>query len=192
MTSNGMSGIGQGEATVLVVDDEPGLVDLYVAFLESKYNVRTATSGSEALQGCDETIDVVLLDRRMSDMSGDEVLAELRQRTFDGRVAMLTGVDPDRRIVEMPFDDYRVKPIERSDLVSLVETLLKRARFNEKSQEFFSLASQKAALEMSNEDATREYEEIVERMQDLRQKLDATLDELCPTAVVNDFETHDG
>lgn len=187
-----MGGTEQGKATVLVVDDEPGVVDLYVAFLESKYDVRTATSGIEALQACDETVDVVLLDQRMPDMSGDEVLAELRQRNFDGRVAMLTGVEPDQTIVEMPFDDYRVKPIERTDLVSLVDALLKRVRFNERSQEFFSLASQKAALEIRNEDATGEYEQIVERMQELRQELDAALDELCTTAVIKDFETYDG
>jgi CheY-like chemotaxis protein len=119
-----MADTEQGGATVLVVDDEPGLVDLYVAFLEPEYDVRTATNGDEALQACDETVDVVLLDQRMPDMSGDEVLAELRQRNFDVRVAMLTAVEPDQDIVDMSFDDYKTKPVERSDLLSLVDTLL--------------------------------------------------------------------
>jgi DNA-binding response OmpR family regulator len=187
-----MADAGKEEATVLVVDDEPGLVDLYVAFLEPEYDVRTATSGNEALQTCDEMVDVVLLDRQMPDMSGDEVVAELRQRNFDVRAAMLTAAEPDQDIVEMPFDDYKLKPVERSDLLSLVDILLKRATYNERSQELFSLASKKADLETNNNDATEEYEQLVERMQELRSELDATVDELCPTAVVSDFRTHDG
>lgn len=192
MMNEGMTDAGRGKATVLVADDEPELVGLYATFLEPEYEVRTATSGSEALQAYDETVDVVLLDRKMPDMSGDEVLAELRQRNFNGRVAMLTGTEPDQNIIDMPFDDYKVKPIRRSDLLGLVDTLLKRATYNERSQEFFSLASQKAALEINNNTATGEYEQLIERMQELRRELDVILDELCLTAVVKDLETHDG
>lgn len=177
-------------ATVLVVDDELELVSLYETFLEPEYDVRTATSGNEALEVCDEAVDVVLLDQQMPDMSGDEVLAELRQRNVDARVAMLTGSEPDQDIIKMPFDDYRIKPIDRRDLLSLVDILIKRATYNERSQELFSLVSQKAALEVSNKDVTGEYEQIVERMQKLRTELDTLLDDLCPTATVKDLETY--
>lgn len=126
----------------------------------------------------------------MPDMSGEEILAELRQRNFNGRVAMLSGEELNRDITEMPFDDYRVKPVDRNELLSLVDILLKRAAYNERSHALFSLASKKAPLEMSNEETTGEYEQIVERMQTLREDLDSMLDELCPTAIVKDLETH--
>lgn len=190
--NKGMSDAESSAATVLVVDDARELVDLYEAFLESEYHVRTATSGSEALQACDDTVDMVLLDRRMPDMSGEEVLGELRRQNFGGPVAMLTGLDPDQDILKSPFDDYRVKPVNRSDLLSLVDILLKRATYNKRSHEFFSLASQKASLERSNEDVTEESKQLIERMQELRNELDAMLNELCSTAVVKDPETDDG
>jgi CheY-like chemotaxis protein len=62
------------EGTVLVVDDEPQLAELYSMQLAEEYEVRTATGGPEALDLVDEEVDVALLDRRMPRMSGDELL----------------------------------------------------------------------------------------------------------------------
>jgi DNA-binding response OmpR family regulator len=134
------------EATVLAVDDEPDLAELYRVYLDPAYDVRIATGGEEAIDAMDDTVDVVLLDRRMPGMSGHEVLDEIRDEGYDARVAMLTAVEPDVDIVEMPFDDYKTKPVTKEDLVTLVEVLLHRAAFDEQSQKFFALASKKAAL----------------------------------------------
>ena len=175
------------EGTVLVVDDEEGLVDLYATFLETKYDVRTATSGEEALQEIDDAVDVALLDRRMPDMTGDQVLAKFRERSLTTQVAMLTGVDPDVDIVDMAFDDYMTKPAEKSDLIGLVETLLKRATYDERSQELFSLASKKAALELENKDQTEEYEQLIERLQKVREDVDETLDDVSSEAAFSDL-----
>ncbi len=68
--------------TVLVVDDEQGLADLYANWLEDRYTVHTSYNGTDALETLSQEIDVVLLDRRMPDMSGDEVLTEIRNRGF--------------------------------------------------------------------------------------------------------------
>jgi DNA-binding response OmpR family regulator len=164
------------EATVLLVDDDPGLVDLYETFLEGTYDVRTATRGSEALAVVDEGVDVALLDRRMPEMTGDEFLREIRDRGFDVRVAMLTAVEPAADIVDMPFDDYKVKPVDESDLIGTVEVLLERAEYDEQSQKLFSLASKKAALEVAGNDDTEEYERLTEQLRERREEVDATLD----------------
>jgi DNA-binding response OmpR family regulator len=111
-----------------------------------EYEVRTATGGPEALDLVDEEVDVALLDRRMPRMSGDELLDKLRERGIEAKVAMLTAVDPDVDIVDMPFDDYRTKPVAAAELRGLVRTLLLRASYDERCQEFFQLASKKAAL----------------------------------------------
>jgi len=58
----------------------------------------------------DETVDVVLLDRMMPGMSGQEVLAAIRERGLDCRVAMVTAVDADFDVIEMGFDEYLGKP----------------------------------------------------------------------------------
>ncbi|SNR43033.1 HalX domain-containing protein [Halorubrum ezzemoulense] len=169
---------GDPDATVLAVDDEPDLAELYRVYLDPSYDVRIATGGEEALDVMDDAVDVVLLDRRMPDMSGHEVLDAIRDEGYDARVAMLTAVEPDVDIVEMPFDDYKTKPVTKEDLVTLVEVLLHRAAFDERSQEFFALASKKAALEAAGTTNSDEYEELLDRMESVRVEVDDTLDHL--------------
>lgn len=165
-------------ATVLAVDDEPDLAELYRVYLDSAYDVRIATGGEAAMAEMDDSVDVVLLDRRMPDMSGHEVLSAMREAGYDARVAMLTAVEPDVDIVDMPFDDYKTKPVTKEDLLTLVEVLLHRTEYDEHSQEFFALASKKAALEAAGTTGTDEYEELVERMESVRDRVDDTLDHL--------------
>lgn len=167
------------EATILLVDDEPDVVDAYAALLQNSYDVRTATGGEAALHQVDEDVDLIFLDRRMPGMSGDELLGELRQQGYEMPVAMLTAVDPDVDIIEMPFDDYLTKPVEREQLLSKVRVLLNRAEFDETSREFYRLASKKATLEAEGFDEGDEsYQELVEQMGTLQNELDETLSEM--------------
>ena len=110
--------------TVLVVEDEQALIELYVRWLESEYDVRTARGGEEALEEFDQAIDMVLLDRLMPGMSGDEVLEAVRERSSECKVAMVTAVEPDFDVLRMGFDDYLTKPIDREELRRTVERLV--------------------------------------------------------------------
>ena len=175
--------------TVLAVDDEPELAELYRVYLDGRYDVRIATGGEKALDEMDDDVDVVLLDRRMPDRSGHEVLAEIRDAGYDARVAMLTAVEPDVDVVDMPFDDYRIKPVSHEDLVALVEALLERAAFDERSRRFFALASKKAALEAARAMDTEEYEALVERTEAVRAEVGETLDRLSAEHAFVEFST---
>ncbi|WP_136588934.1 response regulator transcription factor [Salinigranum halophilum] len=167
-----------GPPVVLVADDEAELAELYAHWLTDEYEVRVATGGEEALELATDDVDVALLDRRMPMMTGDEVLAALRERGINCRVAMITAVEPDVDIVDMPFDDYLVKPVTREELHSVVSVLLSRAAFDSRTQEFFALASKKATLESAQKDEpTTEYKRLTERMEQLRSELDETLTE---------------
>ncbi|MDY6780939.1 MAG: response regulator, partial [Halobacteria archaeon] len=73
---------------VLIVDDDPHVADLYSDWLEGSYDTRTANDGGSALEMIDSDTDVVVLDRRMSSVSGDEVLERLRDEGLDCRVAV--------------------------------------------------------------------------------------------------------
>jgi DNA-binding response OmpR family regulator len=110
--------------TVLVVEDESDLRTIYAAALSEQYDVRTAADGRAALDALDETVAVVLLDRRMPGLSGDDVLERIREGEYDCRVAMLTAVEPDVDLIEMPCDDYVVKPVGLDDLRDTVDSLL--------------------------------------------------------------------
>jgi DNA-binding response OmpR family regulator len=167
---------------VLVVEDEPDLADLYATWLGDEYHVRTAYGGREALEKLDDRVDVVLLDRRMPDLSGDEVLEAVRERGIGCRVAMVTAVEPDFDIIAMGFDDYLVKPVSREALINTVETLLVRNEYDDGIQKLFSLASKKALLESEKGPAAlednEEYAELDEELTRLREELDASLEHL--------------
>ncbi|WP_049982227.1 response regulator [Halorubrum sp. BV1] len=169
---------GDHTPTVLAVDDEPDLAELYRVYLAEAYDVRIATGGEEALSKMDDSVDVVLLDRRMPDMTGHEVLGQMRAAGYDARIAMLTAVEPDVDIIDMPFDDYKTKPVTKEDILTLVEVLLHRANFDERSQEFFALASKKAALEASGATDSEEYQDLLEQMEAVRVEVDDALDRL--------------
>lgn len=164
------------QPVVLVVEDEPDLADLYAAWLGGEYDVRTAYGGQEALEELDDDVDVILLDRRMPGLSGDEVLDEVRDRGIDARVAMVTAVEPDFDIVEMGFDDYLVKPVTRESLLETVEGLYTRSAYDSRVQEFFAVSSKMAVLEAEKGRAaledSEEYGTLERRAAALREELD--------------------
>ena len=189
---------GDESATVLVVEDERALIELYVRWLDDDYEVRTAEGGEEALEELDDDVDVVLLDRLMPGMSGDEVLSELRERVPDCKVAMVTAVEPDFDVITMGFDDYLTKPVEREELRKTIRRLLARSEFAALEQELYALASKRAALRSSKpEEELRESEEFAEleaRIAELRSEIDAALpglesDEF--VALVRDIDAED-
>jgi len=167
--------------SVLVVEDEADLADLYAAWLGGEYDVQTAYGGHEAIEQLSEEIDVILLDRRMPGLSGDEVLVAVRDRGIDARVAMVTAVEPDFDIVEMGFDDYLVKPVTRESLMDTVESLLRRSEYDSGVQELYAVASKKAVLESEKGQAaleeSEEYAELQARYDELQAELDTQLEE---------------
>ncbi|WP_280536293.1 HalX domain-containing protein [Halopenitus sp. POP-27] len=175
---------------VLVVEDEPDLADLYAAWLGDEYRIRTAYGGREALDALDEDIDVILLDRRMPGLSGDEVLETVRDRGIDCRVAMVTAVEPDFDIVAMGFDDYLVKPVTKDALRETVDELYERSQYDAGVQEFFSLASKKALLESEKSQAaleeSTEYQQLATDLDALKENLDDAVTSLDSHT---DFET---
>jgi DNA-binding response OmpR family regulator len=169
-------------ATVLVVDDEQEVADVYALRLRDAFDTRVAYSGNGALESMDVDVDVVLLDRRMPDISGDEVLEQIREKGYDCRVIMLTAVDPGIDIVDMPFDDYLCKPVEKDDLVEAIEQQLEVIRHDDTLSEYFELTSKLALLEseLSDEEAedNEELEALQQQVETLREELEEALDGL--------------
>ena len=170
--------------TILVVEDDTSVTKLYVQFLEPEYTVltaETAQEGIDALLGKDgddpaaTAVDAVLLDRRLPDAPGEEVLDFIDEQDFDCRVAMVTGVEPDFDIVDMGFDLYIVKPVTRSELLEAVETLFVRSEYGGLLREAASLASKRALLESQKSEAeleaSAEYSTLLDRMSELDDEL---------------------
>lgn len=175
-------------STVLIVDDEPELTELYASWLAMDYDTRIATDGESALDQLSAEIDVVLLDRRMPAQSGDELLEEIRDRELGCRVAMVTAIEPGVDVLELGFDDYVTKPVTKPEIRGLVANLVALQRHDELVQEYFQLASKLAALETSTAamelDANDTYRSLVDRYHEVRTQARERLDEL--------FEEDDG
>lgn len=169
----GMRG-SNSQGSVLIVDDEAETADLYAEYL-NEYEVRTVYSGTEAVAAYGPEIDVVLLDRRMPDLSGDEVLARIRERDHDSYVVFVTAVEPSVELVSMDFDEYLIKPISADELRDVVGSMFDRKEYDELLQEAFVLASKMTTLEakMAIEDleASEEYAAVQQRFQELQGKL---------------------
>lgn len=168
------------EATVLIVDDEKTVADGYTLRLQSDYDTVTAYGGQEALEILDERdVDVVLLDRRMPEVTGDEVLEHIRDDGLDCRVIMLTAVDPGFGVIEMPFDDYLHKPVDKADLHTAIEQQLRVVAL-EQFGEYLQLLSKREVLAASISEKERrnnsDYRALVERSEQLEAELSAQLD----------------
>jgi DNA-binding response OmpR family regulator len=117
--------------TILVVDDEPHIVELASLYLQNDgYNVISAGDGLRALQLIEERRpDLVVLDIMLPKVDGWEVCRRLRQGGNDIPIIMLTarGEDVDRIVgLELGADDYMVKPFNPRELVARVKAVLRR------------------------------------------------------------------
>jgi DNA-binding response OmpR family regulator len=116
--------------SVLVVDDEPGIIEIASAYLRKDgFMVRTAATGQRAIDAvATQMPDLVVLDLMLPDMSGEEVCASLRRHSAVP-ILMLTAksAEADRlRGLALGADDYLVKPFSPRELVARVRAILRR------------------------------------------------------------------
>ncbi len=144
-TSGAVAGVGAARATdsdatrisprVLVVEDEAEIAALVAYQLTREgYRVETALSGAAALDALHRNLpDLLVLDRMLPEVSGDDVLKAVRTdpATRAVPVLILTAKrDQADRIdgLEMGADDYLTKPFSPRELVLRVDAILRRAQ----------------------------------------------------------------
>ena len=118
-------------ARILVVDDEPRIVEVVSAYLVREgHEVATASDGESALVlALESAPDLVVLDVMLPGRSGFDVLRELRASGSPAAIVMLTARDDviDRVAgLEIGADDYVTKPFEPRELVARVGAVLRR------------------------------------------------------------------
>ena len=126
---------------ILVVDDEPSILELIEYNLESNdYQVSTAKDGQEAFDKVNEqTFDLMLLDQMLPKMSGIEVLKKMRKSGNLTPVIFLTAVDSEDNKIEglvSGADDYVTKPYSIKELLARIEVVLRRTSGEQKSKTF--------------------------------------------------------
>jgi len=121
---------GQVMATILVVDDEPNIIELARLYLEQEgHRVEGARSGSDALSKLDAIKPaLVVLDLMLPDIDGFEVCRRMREKS-DVPILMLTArkEDVDKIVgLELGADDYLTKPFNPRELAARVKAILRR------------------------------------------------------------------
>lgn len=170
-------------STVLIVDDEENLADLFAIWLQEQFEVHVAYSGKDALQlFAEQPIDIVILDRRMPGLSGTEVLQSIRERGHAQQVIMVTAVRPTEELAAIDVDDYLFKPIDRSQLLRTVGAAELVLTYDESLTKLFSLTARKATLETHLDKAELKkddrYGDLVQRIRELDEQTDTTVQRL--------------
>ncbi len=114
--------------TILAIDDELGVRESYNITLRDDYRVLTAESGEKGLELLNEQhADLVLLDMKMTGMSGMEVLDIIAERDPDLPVIIVTGVNSVANAVEAikrGAIEYLIKPFDVEEIMILVRRIL--------------------------------------------------------------------
>jgi len=147
---------GQVPKTVLVVDDEPKIVEVVGDYLRrAGFSVNTAADGNGAVASARaRPPDLVVLDLGLPGLDGLDVARELR-RASPVPIIMLTarGDETDRVLgLELGADDYIVKPFSPRELVARVRAVLRRTEGFPTAQERFVVAD--VAIDTSRREVT--------------------------------------
>jgi DNA-binding NtrC family response regulator len=122
---------------ILIVDDQKNMREsLAIAFKRAGYNVDSVGNGENAvkLQG-DNFYDLVMLDLKMEDMDGLEVLSHIKQINLATEVIVMTAfgtIDSAIEAMRKGAYDYATKPFQLTDILSVVERALEKKRLTDK------------------------------------------------------------
>ncbi len=123
---------------ILIVDDEKMQRDMLQTFLEKQgFKVITASGGKEALHIFATTpVQLVLIDHRMEDMNGDELLQEMRKRSPLVRAIMITAygnVETAVKVMQLGADDFLEKPVDLKELLLKIQHIAEQLTTIEES-----------------------------------------------------------
>ena len=176
----------EGKSVVLVVDDLPQNVKLLEAYLIPQgYEIVRAANGEEALAKLTESqIDLILLDVMMPDIDGFEVTRRVRQndkyRLLPIILVTALGETKDRvKGIEAGCDDFISKPVDKTELLARVKSLLKVKAYND------LMGNYRKELEF----------EVTRRTEELKQSSDrlktASLDTIYRLSIASDYKDGD-
>jgi two-component system OmpR family response regulator len=151
---------------ILVVDDEPKIVDIVSLYLKKDgFSVKNAYNGREALRIFREwKPSLIILDLMMPEMTGEQVCEAIRKESNVPIIMLTAKSDENERIkgLSIGADDYLVKPFSPRELVIRVRTVLRRFQPNEVMADILSF--NEGDLEI---DATRHEVRIQNKVVDL-------------------------
>jgi DNA-binding response OmpR family regulator len=122
--------MSENKKTILVVDDDKSILRTFTRILQkSGYEIDVAETGKEAIEKADNHhYDLALVDIRLPDMDGTELLAKLKVQLQNTVKIMITGfpsLETGVKALDEGADAYLVKPVKPQELLALLEEKLK-------------------------------------------------------------------
>ncbi|MGD6807205.1 MAG: response regulator [Candidatus Bathyarchaeia archaeon] len=126
----GMLEVAVSKKTILVVDDDKSILRTFTRILQkSGYEIDTAETGKEAIEKTENRhYDLALVDIRLPDMDGTDLLAKLKKQLQQTVKIMITGfpsLETGVKALDEGADAYLVKPVKPQELLVLLEEKLK-------------------------------------------------------------------
>ena len=123
----------ESDKNALIVDDEQAIVKNFSRLLkEEGFNVCVATNGKEALEQVNKcSFDLMLIDFRLPDIDGTDLVEKMGSKAKDATKLMITGfatLETRIKALEFGIDSFVEKPIAPDDLLSLIRTKMSERR----------------------------------------------------------------
>ncbi|MGB5868123.1 MAG: response regulator transcription factor [Arcobacteraceae bacterium] len=120
--------------TILIVEDEPDILELLEYTLDKDYEVIGCLDTSNVVDILDqENIDLILMDRNLPNVEGSVFIQDLRSKGYNQNVIYLTAKDADENIIEgfnRGADDYITKPFNIDILKARIKSVINRSQKN--------------------------------------------------------------
>ena len=128
--------MAEHKKTILVVDDDKSILRTFARILQKNgYEIETAETGKEAMEKADNrNYDLALVDIRLPDMDGTDLLAKLKKQLLNTVKIMITGfpsLESGVKALDEGADAYLVKPVKPQELLVLLEEKLNPQEFVE-------------------------------------------------------------
>lgn len=168
---------------VLWADDEIDLLKPHILFLNEKgYEVKTATSGDEAIELVEKNnFSVVLLDENMPGLSGLETLNKLKSKSPQLPVIMITKSEEEHIMedaIGSKISDYLIKPVNPNQiLLSLKKTLDNKRLISEKTTSNYQQEFRQIGMSLSDKLSWDEWKEIYKKLVYWELELEKSKDE---------------
>ena len=116
---------------VLVIDDDQIVLQILAKILRKEgYNVDTAETGGEAMEKLrNKTYHIAIIDVRLQDINGIDLLAQIQKTVPNMKKIMLTGYPSNEdktRALELGANEYLAKPVKSEELIAAIECELQQ------------------------------------------------------------------
>jgi len=132
--------------SILIIEDDPMASSALSDYSSNPFNVRTVSRGEDGIRHYTKDTDLVILDRKLDDMSGDTVATKIKEKDQHALILVVSGIDPKDNILDLPVDCYLKKPVSRTELRSRISDILNRQGLELEQREYLALRSKQSAL----------------------------------------------